>query len=174
VRALLVLVCAVSLAACGVLDDEGPAVSRAPDPAVYGPAKAAAGVTPPVPVPKLVPPAAEVAKALDGGSIGVVDPGGVVSIEPSALETASDAGLSGLHWSSWGEEGAVGSGSFRVLTCQPTCAGGGSDLVPAQIVLSGVKTCGERRYFERGEVKIAAADAPPGGRQPATYLRAPC
>ena len=172
-RALLVVVSALALAGCCVLDDEGPAVSRAPDPAVYGPTTAATGVTPPVPVPKLVPPAAGVAAALDGGAIGVVDPGGVVSVKPSALETASDAGLSGLHWSTWGEEGAVGEGSFRVLTCQPTCASGGSDLVPAQITLAGVKTCGGRRYFERGEVQISAADTPAGG-QPATYLRAPC
>ena len=94
------LACAASLAGCGVLDDEGPAVSRAPDPAVYGPTTAAVGVTPPVPVPKLVPPAAEVGALLDSGAIGVVDPGGVVSVKPSALETASDAGLSGVRWSS--------------------------------------------------------------------------
>ena len=63
--------------------------------------------------------------------------------------------------------------SCGCLTCQPTCASGGSERVPARIKLSGVKTCDGRRYFERGEVLLDPKDTP-SGAQPATYLRAPC
>jgi hypothetical protein len=172
----VVLLAACACAGCGVLDDEGPAVQGKLDPAVYGPAQAAGSAQPPViAAPVVVAPSARVARALDGGAIAVVDPGGIVSIRPERLETSSDASLSALRWTRWGSDGAEGSGEFRILTCQPTCASGGSDRVPARITLSGVKTCSGRRYFERGEVLLDVKDTPSGsGAQPATYLRAPC
>jgi hypothetical protein len=164
---LVVLVLAVSLAGCGVLDDEGPAPRKPLDPAVYGPAKATS-VQPEAPIPTLVPPRAAIARELDGGAIGVVDPGGVVQIEPETLDTASDVTLLSLRWASWGAEGAEGSGTARISTCQPTCATGGTVDFPARITLSGVKTCDGRRYFDRGEVRLEGQDPP------ATYVRAPC
>jgi hypothetical protein len=169
---LALSVVAIAFGGCGVLDDEGPAVPKAPDPAVYGPAKATKTAVPSLRLPKLVEPAAPVARALDGGSIGVVDVTGVVAIEPGSLDTAADLTLDDVHWSSWGTGGAAGAGRLRVLTCQPTCAASGTKDVPARIALSGVKTCDGRRYFERGEVLIDPRDAPSG--QPTTYLRAPC
>jgi hypothetical protein len=176
-RLLGVALAGLALAGCGVLDDEGPAVQSKLDPAVYGPARATQSASPP-PVgapPALVKPSASVARALDDGAVAVVDPGGVVAIRPERLETSSDASLSGLRWTRWGADGAEGSGEFRILTCQPTCASGGSDRVPARITLSGVKTCSGRRYFERGEVVLDVKDTPSGsGAQPAAYLRAPC
>jgi hypothetical protein len=176
VRAVLVLLAAVALAGCGVLDDEGPAVQGKLDPAVYGPARATASAQPPVTgAPVLVKPSARVTRALDEGAVAVVDPGGIVSIRPERLETSSDASLSGLRWTRWGSDGAEGSGEFRILTCQPTCASGGSDRVAARITLTGIKTCSGRRYFVRGEVLLDVKDTPSGsGAQPATYLRAPC
>jgi hypothetical protein len=175
-RLLGILLAGLALAGCGVLDDEGPAVQGKLDPAVYGPARASQGAPPPaVAAPVLVKPSAKVARALDDGAVAVVDPAGVAAIKPERLETSSDAGLSGVRWTRWGSDGAEGSGEFRILTCQPTCASGGSDRVPARITLSGVKTCSGRRYFERGEVLLAVKDTPSGsGAQPATYLRAPC
>jgi hypothetical protein len=176
VRAVLVLLAAVVLAGCGVLDDEGPAVQGKLDPAVYGPARASESAQPPVVgAPAVVKPSARVARALEDGAVAVVDPGGIVSIRPERLEASSDASLSGLRWTRWGPDGAEGSGEFRILTCQPTCASGGSDRVPARITLTGVKICSGRRYFERGEVLLDVKDTPSGsGTQPATYLRAPC
>jgi hypothetical protein len=167
-----VVALALGLGGCGVLDDEGPAVPQAPDPAVYGPAKATRTTVPSIPVPKLVEPAAAVARALDDGSIGVVDLSGEVGIEPRSLDTAADLTLNDVHWSSWDAGGAAGTGRLRVLTCQPTCAASGTKDVPARISLSGVKTCDGRRYFERGAVLLDPRDAASG--QPTTYLRAPC
>jgi hypothetical protein len=172
-RLLAVLAAGLALTGCGVLDDEGPATQKPLDPAVYGPPEAVPGEQPDVPLPRLVAPEGAVAQALDDGSIGVVDPGGVVSIEPERLDTASDVSLDGLRWTSWGENGAEGSGLVRMLTCNPTCASGGFDQVPGRIRLSGVKTCDGRRYFEHGEVLIDPK-AVRAGSQPATYLRAPC
>jgi hypothetical protein len=102
-----------------------------------------------------------------------VDLTGTVAIEPETLETSSDGTLEGLRWSSWGAEGAEGAGELRLLDCQPTCAGGGSERLPATIKLAGSKMCDGRRYFETGEVLLDAQDSPTG-EQPATYLRAPC
>jgi hypothetical protein len=169
---LFVVALALGLGGCGVLDDEGPAVPKAPDPAVYGPGTATKTTVPSIPVPRLVAPPSAVAHALDTGSVGVVDLAGQVGIEPRSLDTAADLTLHDVQWSSWGAGGAAGTGRLRVLTCQPTCAASGTKDVAARISLAGVKTCDGRRYFERGEVLIDPRDASSG--QPATYLRAPC
>lgn len=172
-RLLACLACGLSLAGCGVLDEAGPVAERTPDPATYGPREAVAREEPAFAAPKPAAPSAEVARALDGGAIGVVDLTGRVAIEPHSLEAASDATLEGVRWSSWGERAAEGAGELRRLDCQPTCAGGGDDRVPATIKLSGVTTCDGRRYFESGEVLVDPRDTP-SGEQPATYVRAPC
>jgi hypothetical protein len=169
------LVCAAGLAlvlsGCGVLDDEGPAAPKPPDPAVYGPSEPSKTADPTIPVPRLVAPSPTVARALDRGEIGVVDLSGAVGIEPAALDTAADLSLSGVHWTSWGAEGASGVGTLRIVTCQPSCAASAFKDVPARIELSGVKTCSGRRYFERGRVLIDPKDS---ATEPVTYLRAPC
>ena len=172
-RLLASVACGLLLAGCGVLDEQGPAAERTPDPAAYGSRNAVTREQPAFDAPKLATPSADVARALDGGAIGIVDLTGTIGIEPATLETAADATLEGVRWSSWGEGGAEGAGELRMLDCQPTCAGGGSDRVPATIKLSGVKTCDGRRYFETGEVLLDPKDTP-SGEQPATYLRAPC
>ena len=172
-RLLACLACAVLVSGCGVLDDEGPAAERTPDPASYGPAKAVPREPPAFDAPQLKTPSAAVARALDGGQIGIVDLTGTIAIEPATLETASDATLEGLRWSAWSADGAEGAGELRLLDCQPSCAAGRTERVPATIKLSGVKTCDGRRYFETGEVQLDPKDSP-YGEQPATYLRAPC
>jgi hypothetical protein len=167
-RLLACVACGLLLAGCGVLDEEGPAAERTPDPAVFGPEKAVERQPPTFEAPKLLPPSAEVARELEAGGIGVVDLTGRVAIEPGTLETASDATLEGLRWSDWGEAGARGTGELRLLDCQPTCSSGGTEHLAATVTLSGVKTCDGRRYFATGEVELDS------GRQPASYLRAPC
>ena len=173
-RLLIVILCALSLAGCGVLDDVGPATQATPDPSLYGPATATSNDSPPsseLPVPPKVAPSAEVASELDDGQVGIVDLDGVVGVRPDSLETASDLTLDSLRWSAWGAAGATGEGRLRLPNCQPTCASGGSTEVAARVELSGLKTCDGRRYFDHAEVRIAA---PPSGMQPASYLRAPC
>ena len=172
-RRLALALCGLSLAGCGVLDDEGPAVAGTPDPAAYGPGGAVARATPAFEAPELSAPTGAVAQALDDGEIGVVDLTGTVAIEPSTLDTASDATLERVRWSRWDEDGAQGTGELRLLDCQPTCVSGGTDRVPATITLTGVKTCDGRRYFETGAVRLVTKDSP-SGEPPATYIRAPC
>jgi hypothetical protein len=168
---VLIAVLALGLSGCGVLDDEGPAAPKPPDPAVYGPSKPDKPADPTLTLPHVVKPPPAVARALDDGAIGVVDLSGTVAIEPPSLDTASDLTLSGVHWRSWGAGGASGSGTLRILTCQPTCASSSVKDVPARIELSGVKSCSGRRYFSHGLVLIAPADA---ASEPVTYVRAPC
>lgn len=172
-RALALASVALLLAGCGVLDEEGPAISKAPDPAVYGPAKAVAREQPATEAPKLAKPSASVAAALDDGAVGVVDLTGTVTIEPRTLETASDQTLEDVQWTRWGADGAQGTGRLRMLTCQPTCASGGSETIEAAISLTGVKTCDGRRYYEHARLDVDPKDTP-SGSQPATYVRAPC
>ncbi len=174
-RLLAVCAAGLLLSGCGVLDDEGPALTQPLDPTVYGPPDAAPGAQPEVPIPRLVPPKGAVERALREGAIGVVDFGGVVHVEPEALDTASDVRIDRVRWTRWGSDGASGSGEIQVQTCDPTCAGGSTEVAPARITLSGVKTCDGRRYFDHGEVVVDLEDLPAAsGRQPATYVRAPC
>jgi hypothetical protein len=162
------VLCAMVFAGCGVLDDEGPALSQGPDPNVYGPAEAVPREPPEIPIPPLQSPSEKVANALDAGEIGVVGPTGVIGVRPKTLDTANDIRIDALKWSGWSAEGAVGEGEMRARECQPTCAGGRTKTAPVTVTLSGVRECRGRRYFEAGEVRVSS------GEQPATYVRAPC
>ena len=165
---LAVVLCAVMFAGCGVLDDEGPALSQGPDPNVYGPSEAVPRQAPEIPIPRLHSPSQEVARSLAAGEIGVVGMTGEIGVRPKVLDTANDIRLESLTWSSWGAKGAVGEGEVRARECQPTCAGGRTKTIPATVTLSGVRKCRGRSYFEAAEVRVRTGD------QPATYVRAPC
>jgi hypothetical protein len=162
------ILCVVVFAGCGVLDDEGPALSQKPDPNVYGPTEAVPRQPPEVAVPRLHSPSQEVVRSLEAGEIGVVGMTGVIGVRPNELDTANDVRIDSLEWSSWGADGAVGKGEMLARECQPTCAGGRTKTVPATVTLSGVRECRGRRYFEGAEVRVSS------GEQPATYVRAPC
>jgi hypothetical protein len=173
---LVLALVALSLAGCGVLDDVGPATQATPDPSIYGPAEATDNDSPTsseLPAPPKVAPSREVAAELDAGRIGIVDIVGTVGVEPAGLDTASDLTVTELHWSHWDASGASGEGVLRVPTCQPTCATGLMQEIPARVELSAVKTCGDRRYFDHAEVRVDPGQAP-SGMQPASYVRAPC
>ena len=168
-RLALVVVCAVVFAGCGVLDDEGPALSQGPDPKIYGPSEAVPREAPEIPIPRLDSPSKEVAQELEAGEIGVVGMTGVIGVRPKVLDTANDVRIEALTWSRWGSDGAVGEGEMRLRECQPTCAGGRTKIdrrrrsrCPASGSAAG------RSYFEAAEVRVTTGD------QPATYVRAPC
>ena len=162
------VLCAVLFTGCGVLDDEGPALSQGPDPNVYGPTEAVPRQGPEIRIPRLHPPSQAVARSLDAGEIGVVGMTGVIGVRPDVLDTANDIRVDSLQWSTWGADGAVGEGEMLTRECQPTCAGGRTKTIPATVTLSGVRECRGRRYFESAEIRVTA------GEQPATYVRAPC
>jgi hypothetical protein len=172
-RLFLVFACALLVAGCGVLDDEGPALSQGPDPAVYGPPHAVPREAPPIEVPDLRPPSGQVARELDAGVVGVVDVTGAVGVRPTLLDTARDARVESLTWTRWGEDGATATGDLRLRDCQPNCARGLTQTIPATVTLSGVRVCEGRHYFTAAEVRIDPA-LTPSGEQPATYVRAPC
>jgi hypothetical protein len=173
---LLALLALLALSGCGVLDDAGPATQATPDPAVYGPSHATGNESPSsseLPPPPSTTPSPQVASELDAGQVGVVDMGGAIGVKPASLDTSSDLTVSKLQWSAWDASGAEGEGTLRMPTCQPTCAGGATIELQAQVELSGLKTCDGRRYFDHAEVRIDPKVAP-DGLQPASYLRAPC
>ncbi len=67
-----------------------------------------------------------------------------------------------VEWSRWGADGAEGSGELRMLVCQPTCASGSVEHVPARITLTGVTRCDGRRYFAAGTLAVDPALTPDG------------
>src|SRR5262245_55551405 len=141
-----VLVLAVLLCGCGSAG-ELPAATPTIDMSQFGPRHAVAGATPaPIKLPALH-------GTVPAGEVGVVDITGLASARPTSLQTSADASLAGMSWSSWGDDGAVGSGEFRVLVCQPNCAAGHSRTVSASVALSDVRVCDGRRYFGRAVVK---------------------
>ena len=173
-RLLALLGCCVVLTGCGVLDEQGPAAERTPDPAVYGPAEAVPREAPTFDAPKLQPPSAAVAQALDGGQIGIVDLTGTVAIEPETLETSSDGTLEGVRWSLAGARTAPRArASCGCSTASRPAPAAAATACGRRSSSRACKTCDGRRYFETGEVLLDAQDSPTG-EQPATYLRAPC
>lgn len=160
--------CAVVFAGCGVLDDEGPALSQGPDPKVFGPPEAVPREAPEIPMPRLHSPSKAVARALEAGEVGVVGMTGVIGVRPEVLDTANDVRIESLRWSRWSAGGAIGDGEMRLRECQPTCATGRTKSTPVRITLSGVRECRGRHYFEEASLRL------PSGEPPATYVRAPC
>jgi hypothetical protein len=175
-RALLVAL-ALACAGCGADAGGRPEATVTPplDTARYGPAHAVAQRDrPPAPRPHAAAPSAAVAHALAAGTVGVVDLDGAVGVRPATLATDADGGLEALQWTRWDATGAEGQGELRVLDCQPNCAAGQSEQIPARVTLSNPHTCAGARYFDAATVTIDPARSPAGGAQPTSYLRAPC
>ena len=63
-----------------------------------------------------------------------------------------NAGLQGLHWTTWSAKLASGYGTYYYNDCTPTCVAGHFHLFPALVVLWGSSTVqghpGVRRYTE--------------------------
>jgi hypothetical protein len=161
---LIGLVCAV--AGCG--GAERAAAPRPLPAGDFGPTKPGHGqrarpVTPPSRTPS-----SSVAAALAGGTVAVIGVDGAVGVRPASLLVSSDGTLSALRWSRWGSSSAEGTGRLHVLDCDPTCAGGGEQVLDARIRLSAPRLCGRAAYFDRAVVTVG------GQSPPASYVRAPC
>ena len=159
----------LALAGCGSRAERDAAQQPPPLPkGDFGPAKAGSGERVRPVAPPRRDPSAAVAAALEAGVVGVIGIDGAVGVRPSSLAVSSDGSLSQLRWSSWGSAHAVAEGRLRVLDCDPTCAGGGVDVIDARVRLSAPRLCGRATYFDRAAVAV-------GGRAPpVSYVRAPC
>jgi hypothetical protein len=58
--------------------------------------------------------------------------------DPSAIYYSGDSGniVTGINWSTWGNQTAIGYGTLGVDNCNPNCAQGTVTDVPATITLS--------------------------------------
>lgn len=124
----------------------------------------------PAPAPtttELPEPGPEPRGELAPGELGVVDFAGEAAARPSTVRPNKDQVLRSLEWTGWGEDEATGRGTLEVLVCEPNCAQGQTEEVPATLTLSGPRTCGSRRFY--GEATLRADD-----QEPAVFLRTPC
>ena len=154
-------------AGCGGGDEGVAAVPTAP-PGDYGPAKAGSGTPKRPDAPPKKPPSAAVAQALAAGQVGVVGVEGVVGVRPRAIDVAADGTMQDITWTNWGTKSAEGTGRLRSRDCDPSCASGDIDMLPARIRLSRPRVCGRASYFDRAVVTLDE------GPQPQSYVRAPC
>ncbi len=60
---------------------------------------------------------------------------------PKTIDFSGDAGniVSGISWTSWGAQQAVGHGTWTYQNCVPNCAQGSQTPYPATIILSQVE-----------------------------------
>lgn len=151
------LICVVALAGCGEAE-RAAAPQPTPDPRLTTPGRGE--------LPRPLPP--EPRFETQGDEVAVVDVEGLGGVRPRALNVASDAEVDDLQWSRWDASGARGSGTVRVLDCDPTCAQGGVTSARATVELAEPRRCPGGRFFSRASISV------PGGRAPASYVRAPC
>ena len=64
--------------------------------------------------------------------------------KPRSFRMSGDSTLFAqrLHWHSWGQKTAHGTGVAAFNTCRPDCAAGHFDHYPAKLVLSRRRYCG--------------------------------
>jgi hypothetical protein len=160
-------VAAVVLAGCGS-DREAPAAAPTAPPGDYGPSEPGSGPRKRPVEPPRKDPSATVAAALAAGQVGVVGVEGAIGVRPRSLDVAADGALEDITWKAWSPQGAEGSGRLRERDCDPSCASGDIDHVDATVTLSRPRVCGRASYFDRAVVRVSR------GRQPQSYVRAPC
>jgi hypothetical protein len=84
------------------------------------------------------------AAASQPATVALVTPG-FSGVRPSAIQFSADGGdvVTGIHWSSWGNRTATGTGTVGRDDCTPNCAEGRTSYVPARITLSQPNARGE-------------------------------
>ncbi len=79
-----------------------------------------------------------------------------------------------LKWSAWTRTSATGSGTAKVNTCDPNCAGGKFKSYPVTLTLSKQrKTCTNGKT-EFARLKYAFPGKFPAGSKRSEKLRRPC
>jgi hypothetical protein len=128
---------------------------------------------PPVPFPDLgyhyIPPHLPQGAAAD--TVFAVDLTNVGFVHPAAMRLDPNAVLNGAQWADWGAQRTTGHGTATVRICTPSCGGGHDARYPVTIVLSSVKACDGRRFYESGTMTLTTAA---GSRRFDVALRKPC
>lgn len=91
--------------------------------------------------------------------------------KPEAITfTCGDGGqyVDGITWSTWGNEGAKGTGKYRVNTCDPNCAEGEYLSAPVEIILSDLTEYKGLNYLRTLTIKTLTGENLPESGQ-STY-----
>lgn len=166
--ALVALASGLGVVACG---EEVPDVGDLPAEPAPAPATAGAGATSEDPqvvrrLRRLRPGGAA------RGAVVVVDvTGRDLTSAPRQIEFAKDGTLSGLRWTGWGSDAAVGRGAVRLLECNPSCARGLPRKSVATIRLTRLKRCQGRRFYDAAEVTFGTGAERGHAR---AHIGAPC
>ena len=78
-------------------------------------------------------------------------PGSAQGIRPTTIFigcATGDVSLTNITWTSWSASSAVGSATYNVNQCDPSCAAGNTTAVPASIMLTGPTTLGGVLVFQ--------------------------
>jgi hypothetical protein len=75
--------------------------------------------------------------------------------KPSSLGFGAHELITSISWSKCGKKLAIGSGTYHVNDCVPSCAEGTITPTPATIYLTGRTTCGGHFIFKRLKVYFA-------------------
>lgn len=105
------------------------------------------------------------------GAVVVVDMTNTGRVRPAGLRFASDGTLSAARWSTWGAGTATAHGTATVQICTTSCGAGHPVRYPATMVLTGIRTCGQTRYYEQARVTLMTVRGP---RRWGAFLRVPC
>jgi hypothetical protein len=170
-RAVLCLLLALVVGACGSSADEAP--PPAPPAAATGTPEAGSAVAEPRPTKAAedARPGPALKARLDAGAVALVDLTGRIGIRPRTFEFAKGGRMEDVEWSRWSDRGAEGSGRMVGLVCDPTCAQGTTITVPATITLSRPVACPAGRFFDRGRIEVASDDP---DAESTSWLAAPC
>jgi hypothetical protein len=96
---------------------------------------------------------------------------GYPEYKPESLtQFCADAGngVTKIKWSSWTSTKAVGTGSFYVKLCDPSCAEGEVVWAKAKVVLSGAKFIRGKRYLMNVTVSSVNGKPLPGASKSKT------
>jgi hypothetical protein len=105
------------------------------------------------------------------GDVAVVDLSGEAQVQPRALEVSKDVSLECLEWSDWGKDEARAQGVARTLLCEPTCATGRVIYRPAELTVTDLGACGQRRAYRAGALTVGRDEA---AQELDVFLDNPC
>ena len=99
---------------------------------------------------------------------------GSLETRPAELVLAcADAGelIQNIRWKSWKAKRAVGTGTYRINDCDPTCAAGEFESYRVRVVLRNPKNQSGKRVYSRAVLRFPKGGPDGEKRQSMTLLR---